>query len=54
VLGHDANQDPCDAYPMDEIVHDLSALKQAWIAAYQQQSGAITIHVGDQTVLYQF
>lgn len=53
-LGHDANDDACDAYPMEEIVRDLTPLKQAWIDAYQQQSGAITIHVGDFTVLYQF
>ena len=53
-LGHESNDDACDAYPMEEIIRDLTPLKQAWIDAYQQQSGAITIHVGDFTVLYQF
>lgn len=44
-LGHESNDDPCDAIVMEERQLDLTDLKQAWIDGYQQMSGTIIIHL---------
>jgi len=55
-LWHDGHDDPCDAIVMEQRVLDLVPLKEAWQAAYQQQSGEITIHLSgwDGNLAYVF
>lgn len=55
-LGHDAQGDACEAYIMEQKAIDLGPLRQAWIDAYGQQSGTITIHLAgfDQPIDYTF
>jgi cysteine-rich repeat protein len=55
-LWHDGNDDPCDAIVMEQRVLDLVPLKEAWQAAYQQQSGEITVHLTgwDSSLAYSF
>jgi len=55
-LWHDSNDDPCDAIVMEQRVLDLTPMKQAWQAAYQQQSGEIVVHLAgwDQSLNYAF
>lgn len=45
VLDHDSGDDPCDAYILTWLFADLSPLKQAWQAAYLQESGKIVLHL---------
>ena len=51
---HDANGDGCEAYLHETLVTELSPLKQAWIDAYQQESGTILLNIGGQQVSYSF
>jgi hypothetical protein len=45
VLEHDSGDDPCDAYIMTWLFADLSPLRRAWQASYQQQAGEIVLHL---------
>ena len=46
-LSHEDNDDPCEAIVTRELVFDLTPMRDAWIDAYMQPSGTITVHVGD-------
>jgi hypothetical protein len=51
---HEANDDMCDAYFVEDVTFDLTPLRDAWRAAYGATSGTITVHVGGQSVEYTF
>ena len=42
-LAHDANNDPCEAFPTEEHQFDLSKIKKLYQSAYQQESGVIIL-----------
>ncbi|MEM7159942.1 MAG: hypothetical protein AAF799_44290 [Myxococcota bacterium] len=42
---HDSNADPCEALVMEETVFDLMPLRNAYIEAYQELSGTMTVNV---------
>lgn len=46
-LSHEDNDDPCDAIVMQELVFDLTPMRDAWIDAYMQASGTIVVHVDE-------
>ncbi|MCX4246184.1 hypothetical protein [Paraliomyxa miuraensis] len=46
-VNHEDNDDPCDGVVMEERNFDLSPMRQAWIDAYMQANGTITLHVAD-------
>jgi hypothetical protein len=53
-IDHDAMNDSCEA-PIQEIwTIDLSSMKAAWQAAYQSQNGTIVLHVGPDSIDYNF
>lgn len=43
LLAHDANNDPCEAFPTEEHQFDLSSIKRLYQSAYQQESGIIIL-----------
>ena len=45
LISHEDFDDPCDALPVEMIAFDLSPVRNAWIDAYQQLSGTITLNV---------
>jgi hypothetical protein len=53
-IDHDAMNDACDAIIQETWTIDLSSMKSAWQAAYQSQSGTITLHVGPESINYDF
>ncbi len=55
-LAHDGMGDACEAYIMEDLVLDLTPLKQAYQDAYQTDTGTITIHVDglDGPITYSF
>jgi hypothetical protein len=53
-IDHDAMNDLCDAIVADTWAIDLGSMKSAWQAAYQSQSGSIVLHVGQQSIQYDF
>jgi hypothetical protein len=53
-VDHDAKNDLCQAIVPDTWTIDLSALKQAWQIAYQSQTGTIILHVGGESINYDF
>ena len=55
-LSHNANNDPCDALITEELIFNLSPLKEAWQDAYQQESGTIIINLEgfDESISYEF
>ena len=53
-LWHGGPPDACDAWITEDRTFDLTPLKEAWQAAYQQTSGTIVVHVAGQTVDYTF
>ena len=42
-LAHNANDDPCEAYPTEEHQFDLSIIKGLYQSAYQRESGEIIL-----------
>ncbi len=46
-INHEDNDDPCDAIVEQALEFDLTLMRDAWIDAYQQPSGTITLHVAD-------
>jgi hypothetical protein len=44
-VSHDGHDDPCDANPSQELTFDLTPMKDAWIAGYQQQNGTILLNL---------
>jgi hypothetical protein len=47
LLNHEDNDDACDAIVMEDLTFDLTPMREAWVDAYQQPSGTITLHVAD-------
>ncbi len=46
-LAHNANNDPCEAYPTEEHQFDLSIIKGLYQSAYQRESGKIILLLRD-------
>lgn len=44
-LTHNANNDPCEAYPTDHYVFDLASIKTLYQEAYRTDEGSITLHL---------
>lgn len=44
-ISHEDNDDPCDSLPVEMLAYDLTPVRNAWIDAYQQLSGTITLNV---------
>lgn len=56
-LAHDANNDPCAAFPTEEHQFDLSSIKSLYQSAYQQESGVIILVLKDTPnggLIYEF
>ena len=58
-LTHDANEDPCEAYPTRQLRFDLTPIRERYRAAYGQDSGTVLLlfHpalAADQPHVYQF
>jgi len=55
-VSHESNDDNCDAYLSDSIEIDLSPMKADYQAGYQQEHGAIMIHLEgwEPSILYEF
>jgi hypothetical protein len=53
-IDHDAMNDSCEAFISETWTVDLSSMKSAWQAAYQSQSGTIILHVGAESIDYDF
>ena len=45
VLTHDANEDPCEAYPAERLRFDLSPIGTRYRAAYGQDSGSVLLQL---------
>ena len=45
VLTHDANEDPCEAYPTEQLRFDLSPIRQRFGAVYGRNSGTVELHL---------
>ncbi len=61
VLTHDANDDPCEAYPTEQLRFDLTPIRERYQRAYGQDSGSVLLHLQpepatntDQPLVYQF
>ena len=52
-LGHNGNNDMCEAWLHQELSYDISLLRQNYQSSHGQ-SGTIVVHVGDETVDYNF
>ncbi|RKU15770.1 hypothetical protein C6501_06300 [Candidatus Poribacteria bacterium] len=44
---HNANNDPCEAYPTEEYHFDLTPIKTMYQEAYQQEAGTIILRLKD-------
>lgn len=53
-LGHDANNDSCQAYLSETLVFGLEPLKQSWIDAYGASTGTIVINLDGGSTSYSF
>lgn len=42
-IAHNANDDPCEAYPIEDYHFDLNPIRTRYQEAYQQQSGTIIL-----------
>ena len=60
VLTHDANEDPCEAYPTRQLRFDLAPIRERYRAAYGQDSSTVLLLLqplplaDDQPLVYQF
>ena len=59
VLTHDANEDPCEAYPTRQLRFDLAPIRERYQGAYGQDSGTVLLllhsaHAADQPLVYRF
>ena len=60
VLTHDANEDPCEAYPTEQLRFDLTPIRERYQRAYGQDSGSVLLllqplsRADDQPLVYQF
>lgn len=46
-IAHNANDDPCEAYPTEDYHFDLNPIKTLYQEAYQQESGTIILLLED-------
>lgn len=57
-IAHNANDDPCEAYPTEDYHFDLNPIKTLYQEAYQQESGTIILLLEDAPpntqLVYQF
>lgn len=53
-VDHEAFDDLCQAYIQTTVSFDLTELREAWQQAYQAQSGTIVLHVGAESIQYDF
>ena len=54
-LAHNANNDPCEAFPTETYHFDLTPIKTVYQTAYQQESGAIILLLKDApNLVYEF
>lgn len=55
-IAHNANNDPCEAYPTEEHQFDLSIIKGLYQSAYQRESGKIILLLRDAPdgLVYEF
>ena len=44
-LTHDDNEDPCEAYPTDRYVFDLTPIKTRYQEGYRTDEGSIILHL---------
>lgn len=44
-LTHDANDDPCEAYPTNRYVFDLASIKTLYQEAYRTDEGSMILHL---------
>lgn len=56
LLSHNANDDLCEAYLTEELLFDLTPLKETWQQTYQQESGTIIIWLDglEESIVYDF
>ena len=56
-IAHDANGDPCEAYPTENYRFDLTPIKKMYQNAYRQEAGTIILHLKDAPdgeLIYEF
>jgi len=53
-VDHDAHNDLCQAYILATVSFDLTSIREAWQDAYQSDSSTIILHVGEQSIQYDF
>ncbi|MDE0682744.1 MAG: hypothetical protein OXI63_07510 [Candidatus Poribacteria bacterium] len=56
-IAHDANGDPCEAYPTENYRFDLTPVKAMYQAAYRQEAGTILLRLKDAPdgeLIYEF
>ena len=56
-IAHDANNDPCEAYPTENYRFDLTPIKTMYQAAYRQEAGTIILRLKDAPqgeLIYEF
>ena len=46
-IAHDANGDPCEAYPTENYHFDLTPIKTMYQEAYRQEAGTIVLQLKD-------
>ena len=53
-LQHDNQGDACEGIVADTWTVDLTVIKEAWQASYNQQNGTIVVRVEGQSINYEF
>ena len=56
-VAHNANDDPCEAYPTEDYYFDLTGIKALYQEAYQQAAGSIILlleNAPNRQLVYQF
>ena len=56
-IAHNANGDPCEAYPTDNYRFDLTPIKTMYQNAYRQEAGTIVLRLKDAPegeLIYEF
>lgn len=44
-VAHDAHEDPCEAYPTEDYIFDLTPIKTLYQEAYRSDEGVIVLHL---------
>lgn len=53
-LQHEGNDDPCDAYPTEELRIPLTVLRDAYREGYRTEEGTVIIGLGGERIEYAF